>query len=197
MIGNLGDLAALPSMPSEPTLTSWIKGEPDQFWILRRGSKGVEYEIDLEGAVEAWRGQEAAKTQAARDKADQLRQFGLDLGLNGCEDSRTGISLQDRNLLLEEEITVIKLSKLRGELISKAEVQAAATEVINENRALWESLGAELALKLDLDREQIAVVETIVATRLHRHADKMEKLGEPHDQHWFNGESALENTAIH
>lgn len=196
MIGNLGDLAEL-GIASEPTLTAWIKSEPDQPWILRRGSKGVDYEIDLEGAVQAWRAKEDAKTQAAKQKSDALRQFGLDLGLNGCEDDQAGISIQERNLLLEEEMNLIKLMKLRGELILKSDVLAAASQEINLNRNSWESLPAELALKLDLSRDQIQIIENMVATRLHRHASEMEKLGQSDGDFVSSSTAAIQNTAFH
>jgi hypothetical protein len=196
MLGNLGDLAAM-GIASEPTLTAWIKAEPDHPWILKRGSKGVEYEIDLEGAVRAWRGQEEVKTQAARAKAELLKQFGLDLGLSASGESDVGISIAERKLLLEEEYAAIKLGEKRGDLIRKSDVQTAVADALSANRSNWEGFSAELAMKLDLDRAQIVIVEAMVATRLHSFADKVEQLGQGDGNDGAAASAALEDTRIY
>ena len=57
-IGTLADLAALPGMPSQPSLQRFIAARSD-FPVLERGRYGRAYVIDLEHAVafiqENWR----------------------------------------------------------------------------------------------------------------------------------------------
>jgi hypothetical protein len=198
MRGNLADLVAL-KIASEPVLRKWIDGlSDDEPWIIKRGSgKGDAYVLDLDGAVASWRGQEDAKTQAARDKAEMLKQFGLDLGLSESAESDIGISIGERKMLLEEEYAAIKLGEKRGDLIRKSDVEAAVADALSTNRSNWEGFSADLAMKLDLDRAQIVIVEAMVATRLHGFADKLEHLGQADGNDGTSTSTALEDTRIY
>lgn len=49
-VGALWELAALPGMPSQPTLRAFMSVRPD-FPVLRHGSRGVSFLIDLNAAA--------------------------------------------------------------------------------------------------------------------------------------------------
>lgn len=174
MRGNLADLAAT-GLASEPTLRKWIAAEPDQPWILKRGSNGDAYEIDLAGAAKAFRTREAAKAEEARRRADDLRQFGLELGLSGGEESTAEISIAERKQLLEEELVAIKLARLRGELVPYAEVQSAIGDVLVKVGQRMRTFSGRLAKKIDLTREQIAAIDRLMEADRGELADQMEK----------------------
>ncbi|VVT16405.1 conserved hypothetical protein [Sphingomonas sp. EC-HK361] len=82
--GKLWELAALPDMPSAPTLRQLMRERPD-FPIVERGRKGRDYVIDIEDAaafVRAnWRDARSTlsgKARASRSHqpdTDQLRLF--------------------------------------------------------------------------------------------------------------------------
>jgi hypothetical protein len=175
--GNLSDLAAT-GIASEPTLRKWIAAEPDQPWILKRGSNGDAYEIDLVEAAKAYQAREEAKVEEARQRAEQIRQLGFDLGLgdNLRGDEPVGLSLAERKQLLEEEYAALKLGKARGELVSLASAKAAFGEVLVKFGQTLDTFSARLAKKVDLDRHQLAAIDRQIEHDRTQLADMMEKM---------------------
>jgi hypothetical protein len=197
MRGNLADLAKL-GLASEPPLADWLKSLPAETeWIFKRATaKGDPWDIDLAAAVVAWNARQDEKTQAARDRADLINQLALDLGLNPRPETHSDVSINERKALLEEEVLAIKLAEKRGELIRKRDVEAAAADAMSKHRSSFESLAAELAMKLDLDRDQIAIVEKSVSIRLHAFADDMENLGRNDGNDGAATAAAMENSGL-
>ncbi len=179
MRGNLADLAAT-GLASEPTLRKWIAAEPDQPWIIKRGSNGDAYEIDLAGAVEAWKAQQERATAAARDRAQQLRQLGLDLGVGGQAADEEGgftFSIAERKQLVEEEYVAMKLAEKRGELVRYADIAHEFGELLVLFRQRGETFAARLAKRVDLTREQLAAIDRQVAADQAFLAQALEKWG--------------------
>jgi hypothetical protein len=176
MIGNLADLAAT-GLASEPTLRKWIQAQPDQGWIIKRGSNGDAYEIDLLGAVDAFRAEEAAKLEQARRRAEDVRQLGMDLGLSGTAETSPGLSIAERKQLLEEELIAMKLAERRRELVSFAEVEAVVGDVLVRFRQRGSTFSARLAKIVDLTRDQITAIDRMVAADQDRLATEMENWG--------------------
>jgi hypothetical protein len=177
MRGNLADLAAT-GIASEPTLRKWIAAQPDRPWIIKRGSNGDAYEIDLAAAVEAFRAEQDAATQAARERAEKIQQLALELGIggDGGEQSAVGLSIAERRQLLEEEIVAIKLAKLRGELVPRASVEAAFGDVLIKFGQQLATFTARLAKKVDLERHQIVAIDRLMASDRQQLADMMERM---------------------
>lgn len=203
MRGNLADLAAT-GIASEPTLRKWIQAQPDQQWILKRGSNGDAYEIDIEGAIRAFQAAEEEKLQAARDRAQDIRQLAMELGVGRDGDDATAIelSIAERRQLLEEEVVAIKLSKLRKELVPFASAQAAFADVMTRFRQRGRTFAARLAKKIDLTRDQLAAIERQMEGDLADLAAMMEKaetgLGDDgtEDAGETSPAAALEDTAV-
>ncbi|WHO37867.1 hypothetical protein PMI04_015000 [Sphingobium sp. AP49] len=172
MLGNLADLVAT-GLASEPTLRKWLKDQRDCDWLKKRGSNGDAYEIDIAGAIAAWRAKENDKAEAERQKSEMLGQMAMDLGLS--LPAGPALSIADRKALIDEEIAAMKLGQLRRELVSAAEVEAAVGDVLARYAQRASTFAARLAKKIDLSREQIAAIETLRAA----------------DQTWFAGQ--LEN----
>lgn len=173
MRGNLADLEAT-GLASEPTLRKWIQAQPDQTWIIKRGSPGVDYEIDIPAAIEAWKGEEARKTEEARRRATDLQQLGLDLGIAVPSQDGVGFSVKERMALLEEELIAIKLQKARLELIPFAEVEAVIGDVLAQFRQRGDTFAARLGKRIDLTRDQIAAIERLIRIDQAALADMME-----------------------
>lgn len=161
MLGNLADLAAT-GLASEPTLRTWIKSQPDQPWIIKRGDRGVDYEIDIVLAVEAWKAEETRKTEEARQRANDLQQLGFDLGLTAPAPEAIGLSIKERTALLEEQLVAIKLGKERRELIHFAEVEATIGDAVAMFRQRGDTFAARLGKRIDLTRDQIAAIEKLI-----------------------------------
>jgi len=178
MIGTLAELAALPGMPSEPTLRRLVDGDPAFEGIIKRGTgKGDAYEIDLPVAakyVAAIREREEAEGRARRE---QLAQLGLDLGLSN-PGAEAGFSVADRKALLEEEIVAIKLARLRGELVDKATVEAAIADVLVYDNQLRTSFSARLAKRADVSRPLQIEIDKMMAADQAAFARRMRELAE-------------------
>jgi len=74
--GKLWELAAIPDMPSVPTLRQFIRDRPD-FPVIERGRKGTSYVFDLDAAAafvrEHWQDRRptlSGRARATRGSAD-------------------------------------------------------------------------------------------------------------------------------
>lgn len=162
MRGTLTELASIEGMPSEPTLRKMIAGDPDFAGIIKRGSNGDAYEIDLPVAAQYVIGLEERKRQAERDRQQQLAQLGFDLGLGKASEPAGGMTIADRKALLEEEIVAVKLSKLRGELISKASVETAVSALLVRLAQQQSTFGTRLSKRADLSRATVIEIDRLI-----------------------------------
>lgn len=195
MHGNLADLAAT-GLASEPTLRKWIQAQPDQAWIIKRGSNGDAYEIDIPEAIAAWKAEEARKTEEARRRADDLKQLGLDLGLGEVAQEAVGFSIAERKALLEEELVAIKLAEKRRELIRVAEVEAAIGDALTRFRQKGQTFAARLAKRIDLTRDQITAIDRLVLSDQAELADMMENWGSDLGDGGDDPTATVEDTAL-
>jgi len=180
MRGNLADLAAT-GLASEPTLRKWIAAQPDQPWIIKRGSNGDAYEIDIPGAIAAFRGEEERKAAEARERASQLRQMGFDLGLSEPAGDALSFSIAERKALLEEEFVAIRLAEKRRTLIPLANVEAIIGDLLAEDGQRWTTFTARLAKKMDFTRDQLAAIDRQIDADRNAFADRMEQWGKDLD----------------
>ena len=177
MIGSLDDLVRM-GVASAPTLRAWLRELPDDTdWIIKRGAKGDAYELDLEAAAKAFAAREAARTEEERRRADEVKQLGLSLGLGERGDEAPGLSIKERQQLLEEELVAIKIAKERRELVPRASVEAAFGDVLVKFRQRGATFAARLAKKVDLTREQITAIDRLMAADQAELARMMENMG--------------------
>lgn len=195
MIGNLADLAAT-GLASEPTLRKWIQGQPDRDWIIKRGKNGDAYEIDLSAAIEAFRSEENDKLEAARRRAEDVRQLGMDLGLSGTTDAAPGLSIAERKQLLEEELVAIKLMERRRELVRFADIEATVGDVLVRFRQRGATFSARLAKIVDLTRDQITAIDRLIEADQDRMADELEKWGDELGDGSGDPGTAMEHSAF-
>lgn len=182
MVVTLGQLASVPGMPSEPTLRKLIEDNPD-FPLLSRGRNGVAYEMDLAAAIGFIKGLDAKREDERRAKADEVKQYGLALlGADAASDlEQASMSAAERKALLESELFAIRLGKERGEFVRKASVEAAMSAVFQMLNVKMRSLSARLSKRMDLSRDQIAVIDAMVARDLIELAEKFEEMGQSGD----------------
>lgn len=175
--GTLGDLAAVPGLPSEPTLRKLIRENPD-FPVVSTGKNGVAYEIDVEAAIEWLKAHEEKRREAERQRGEQVRQFALDLlgpdaAAVGVE---AGLSPAERKALLEEELVAMKVAQRRGELVRKSSVEAAFAAVFDLLNQQRRGLSARLAKRTDLTRAQQVAIDQLLERDLNELADKFEEM---------------------
>lgn len=178
VIGSLGDLAAVPGMPSEPTLRKLIRENAD-FPIVSAGKNGVSYEIDVEAAVGWLKSHEDAKRQAQRERADQVRQFALELLGPDSEALGTDASLSpaERKQLLEEELVAMKVAEARGALVRKESVDAMVAAIFDLFGQNLRGMSARLARRMDLSRAQQTAIDRMAEEDMNALADKIEEMG--------------------
>ena len=177
MIGSLGELAAMPGMPSEPTLRKLIDEHGD-FPIRSRGKNGVSYEIDLVEAATFVVGLRQAEEDKLRARSASIRQLGLELlgGDSVAGDDATALTPAERKALLEEELVAIKLAERRGELIRKASVEAALGSFLVRLQRRGESFSARLARRIELPRDVVAAIDAMMRQDMREQADELEKI---------------------
>ena len=178
VIGSLGDLAAVPGMPSEPTLRKLIRENTD-FPVVSAGKNGVSYEINVEAAVNWLRDHEEQKRAAQRARSAEVRQFALDLLGDDAEalGGNEGLSAVERKQLYEEELVAIKLAERRGALVRKESVEAAFDAVFDLLNQQRRSLSARLAKRTDLSRAQQVAIDQLLERDLNDLAVKFEEMG--------------------
>lgn len=162
LIASLAEFAAIPGVPSEVTLRRLIKENPD--FPAVPGTNGVAYEIDVRAGIEWLKAREARRIAAEREHAEQVRQLALELlGEDAAADvSQAGLSIDERKKLLEEEFYAIKIAEKRGELIRKADIEAAISDVLVADARRRASFMTRLAKRVSLSREQLAAAEELM-----------------------------------
>jgi len=179
LIGTLGELAAMPGMPSEPTLKKLL-AEHDDFPVLKRGDRGVGYEFDLGASFQFVRDLQAREEEAARERASQVRQFALGLlgGQSLSTPTEVGLSAAERKAVLEEELFAIKVATQRGQLIDKASVEQALSAFLVKMDQQRRSFTGRLTKRAEFTREQLAAIEAVMTSDQLALAQDMERLAD-------------------
>lgn len=179
MIGTLAELAAMPGMPSEPTLRKLIDAH-DDFPLISRGKNGVGYEIDLEAAAKWWRARTEREQAEARERAEAVRQLGFDLlGGDAVAPVAEGLTAAERRALIDEEFAATRLAQLRGELVRRAEVESAVSDFVAFAAERAESLPQRLVRRAgSVPREVLAELQELIRADRIAVADRMTEIAE-------------------
>lgn len=190
LIASLAEFASIPGVPSEVTLRRLIKENPD--FPAKPGTNGVAYEIDVQLGVAWLKERDAKRIAVEREHAEQVRQLGLELlGEGAAADvSQAGLSSDERRKLLEEELYSIKVAEKRGELIRKADIEAAISDVLVADARRRATFMARLAKRVTLGREQIAAGQELMDHDRRQFAAALERLTENRDADAASGGAA-------
>jgi len=190
LTASLAEFAAIPGVPSEPTLRRLIKDNPD--FPAVPGTNGVAYLIDVAGAIAWLKERDAKRIAAERAHAEQVRQLGLALlGEDAAADvGQAGLSIDERKKLLEEEFYAIKVAEKRGELIRKADIEAAISDVLVADARRRSSFMTRLAKRVNLTRDQLAAAEELMEYDRRQFAAALRGLTENDDADAAGGGAA-------
>lgn len=157
------------------TLRDWIKkGCP----IVRGGSPGVPYELDLR-AVRAWREQveasAAAETERRRAEEDQYRLeiFGEDLG----EEVTGGLSGAKLREEVEARRRLMLLERERGNLVRRSDVEIEWTATLARVAARVRTIPDELGRRHALSPREIGTIAGLIDDVLNGLADELQREG--------------------
>ena len=78
---------------------------------------------------------------------------------------------------METALLATKLAEKRGDLIHKASVEEALGELVAWFQQQGTSLSARLAKRGDFSREQLAIIDAVIAQDQRELADRMERIG--------------------
>lgn len=178
MICSLSEFVAMPGVPSEPTLRKLIDENPD-FPVVSRGKNGQAYEIDAEAGLKWLKARREAEELARRERQDRLNQLSLDLlGDDAAvKPGNSGLSPREIGEALEAEVQAIKLAQLRGELVRKAEVEAALSQFMVALRQQFRTMPQRLGKRVEVRRDVLNALDVLIDGDLHLIADKLERMG--------------------
>jgi len=178
---SLAEFAAIPGVPSQVTLRQLIKDNPE--FPAKPGTNGVAYEIDVEDGIAWLKARDERRIAAEREHAEAVRQLGLELLGEGSAANVTlpGASASERKQFYEEEYLAIKVAEKRGELIRKAEIEAAISDVLVRDVQRRATFMARLGKRVDLSREVIAAGEALMDADRRAFAGALERLTETTD----------------
>jgi hypothetical protein len=190
LIASLCEFAAIPGVPSEPILRKLIRENPD--FPANPGTNGQAYEIDVAAGIAWLKEREAKRVQGEREHAEKVRQLGLELlGEGAAADvSQAGLSIDERKKLLEEEFYAIKVAEKRGELIRKADIEAAIVDVLATDAQRRGDFMARLAKRVNLTREQIAAAQELLEYDRRQFAAALKGVTETRDADAAGGGAA-------
>ena len=163
LVVNLDEFAELCGVTGETMRAHFksVEGEPD--WLIKRGTRGRGYEIDAEGGLAWWRKlrDDAAAQTAAR--AEQLAQLRLEL--IGDAEGEEAIALSGKQRREEYAATLdrIKLRRIMGELVERAEVEARLTAAAVEHRRQLMLVPGEFAALTGMTPADVAPLERLIA----------------------------------
>lgn len=181
LIATLAEFAAIPGVPSQVTLRQLIKDNPE--FPAKPGTNGVAYEIDVEDGIAWLKARDEKRIAAEREHAEAVRQLGMELLGDGAAAnvSQPGASAAERKQFYEEEYLAIKVAEKRGELIRKAEIEAAISDVLVRDAQRRATFMARLGKRVDLTREVIAAGEALMDADRRAFASALERLTETSD----------------
>lgn len=178
VIASLEEFCAIPGVPSFPTVRKLIQNNPD--FPAKAGTNGKAYQIDVAKGIAWLQAQEESRVEEQRRHAEEVKQFGLELLGDGAATDlqQVGLTADERKKLLEEEFFAIKVREKRGELIRRAEIEAAASDVIVTDARRRSTFMSRLAKRVELTREQIAAGEALMDMDRKAFASDIERLAE-------------------
>lgn len=178
VIASLEEFCAIPGVPSQPTVKRFIQSNPD--FPAKPGTNGKAYQIDVAKGIAWLQAQEDARVEEQRRHAEEVKQFGLELlGEGAAADlQQPGLSAQERKVLIEEELIAIKVAERRRELIRKAEIEQAASDVIVTDARRRATFMSRLGKRVELTREIIAAGEALMDMDRKAFAAEIERLAE-------------------
>ncbi|KEZ00619.1 hypothetical protein AI27_17925 [Sphingomonas sp. BHC-A] len=154
-----------------------IRDYPD-FPIIERGTNGRSYVIDFDDAWAFIKGLRDNEEREQRARADEVRQYGLSLlGGEAMAQTQVGLSPTEHRTIMENELLATKLAEKRGDLIHKASVEEALGELVAWFQQQGTSLSARLAKRGDFSRDQLAIIDAVIAQDQRELADRMERIG--------------------
>lgn len=164
LVVNLDEFAELCGVTSE-TMRGYVKaveGEPD--WMIRRGTRGREYEIDAELGIAWWRKLRDDEAAIGAARAEQFAQLRLSL-VGDAVEGEEAFSLSGKQRREEYAATMerIKLRRIMSELAEVSAIEAPLSALAVEHRRQLMLVPGEFAALTGMTPAEVAPLEGLLA----------------------------------
>jgi hypothetical protein len=143
-----------------------VEGAPP--WLLERGDKGRGYRIEAEGGLAWWKAKREDEDKLSAERQAQLSQLRFE-HLGAAADSEEALSLSGKQRREEYAAVLerIKLRRIMGELVERAELEALLTHAAVEARQRLMRVPGEYAASMGIAIEDVGplaeLIERVVA----------------------------------
>lgn len=167
LIVNLDEFAELVGVTAETMRVHIraIEGDPD--WLVKRGSRGRDYEIQAEAAVAWWKSKREAEEFADAERREQLKQLRLDLvGAAVTDPAELALSGKQRSEEIAATLDSIKLRRAMGSLVDRADLEHQLTLASVDLRRRLALIPGEFVVAQGLDSKLAAPLKSMIGRAL-------------------------------
>lgn len=156
LIVNLNEFSELCGVSDETMRKYFRELEETPVWMLKRGTKGSDYEIESDAGIAWYKARRAADEVASAERLAQLQQLRFD-HLGDAADSEEALTLSGKQRREEYAAVLerIKLRRLMGGLVEVGELEALATSAVIELRRKLLLVPAEYAAARGMSSEEV------------------------------------------
>lgn len=163
LIVNVDEFAELCGVTTETMRVHLKVLQPDPMWLLERGAQGRPYKIDVDGGVAWWKAKRDDDDRLSAERQAQLAQLRFE-HLGEAADSEEALSLSGKQRREEYAAVLerIKLRRIMGELVERAELEALLTHAAVECRQRLMLVPGEYAATMGLAPDEVRPLEGLI-----------------------------------
>lgn len=174
LVVNLDDFSELCRVTAETMRVHIRAVEGNPAWLIERGSRGRDYKIEAEGGVAWWRSKRDADDQASAERQAALQQMRFDLLGDAAEAPEAlAVSGKQRRDEYAAAMERIKLRRVMGELVDRAELEGPASAAVIELRRQLGLVPAEFAVETGASPADVQVVRRLIERAVNAFVDKL------------------------
>jgi hypothetical protein len=174
LIVNLDEFSELCGVTAETMRVHIRAVEGDPVWLIERGDRGRGYKIEAEGGVAWWKAKRDADESASAVRLEQLRQLRFEhLGDAAENEDALALSGKQRREEYAAVMERIKLRRVMGELVDRAEVEALLSHAAVEARQRLMRVPGEYAATVGLPPEDMAPLSELLERVVNDFVDSL------------------------
>ena len=173
LIVDLNEFSELCGVTAE-TMRGYIKAvDPAPAWLIKRGHRGVGYEIEPLAGVEWWRAKCEADDMASAERRAQLAQLRFDLLGDAVEDT-AALSLSGKQRLEDYNATLkrIELLRVMRNLVEREPLEVLLAEASVEHRRALELLPNEMMVRTGMSQNHAQLLHELLGKTIDEFWDR-------------------------
>lgn len=167
LIVNLDEFSELCGSTAE-TMRGHIRDvDGNPAWLVERGSRGRDYQIEAEGGLAWWRARREADETTSAERKAQLQQLRFEqLGAAVESEEALALSGRQRREEIEAALARIKLRRVMGELVEWAELEPLLATAAVEIRRQLQLVPGEFAALTGMSPEEVKPLAGLIERAL-------------------------------